>query len=144
VTLLAFRPGQRLLVDATAEELLEQYLEPFAPQDVAALTGRKGIVAGYAGCASLGLLVVMIEGVPWGLMPAYLSHACPVQDDDGQSAITGTSGAPAFDPYRRPLVVGDTVQGMDGRIGRVTMAEQRRLGVVFEHGSAWCGAARSG
>jgi hypothetical protein len=29
---------------------------------------------------------------------------------------------------------------MDGRIGRVTLVEPHRLGVVFERGSAWCGA----
>jgi hypothetical protein len=53
--------------------------------------------------------------------------------------------ASAFDPYSEPLALGDTVQGMDGRIGRVTLAEPGRLAVVFDRGGAWmsCIACRS-
>ncbi|WP_029000950.1 hypothetical protein [Azohydromonas australica] len=139
VALLTFRPGQRVFVDATADELREQYLEPFAPEEVVALAGREGVVVGYAGCASLELVVVMIDGVPWAFMPAYLAHVQSAEGDEGQAAVTDEGVATAFDPYREPLAVGDTVQGMDGRVGCVTLAERRRLAVVFEHGSAWCG-----
>jgi hypothetical protein len=58
------------------------------------------------------------------------------EGDDEREAMTS---GPAFDPYSEPLALGDTVQGVDGRIGRVTLVEPQRLGVAFERGSAWCG-----
>ena len=64
-------------------------------------------------------------------MPTYLAHSGLAQRQDKHAATMGERAAPAFDPYREPLAVGDTVQGMDGRTGRVTLAELRRLGVVF-------------
>lgn len=134
----AFWPGQRVRVDATADDLLEQDLNPFEPEEAAALAGREGVVVEHSGCASLGLVLVMLDSVPWAFMPAYLVPACPVEGDDELAAMT-SEGAAAFDPYREPLAVGDTVQAMDGRIGRVTVVEPQRLDVVFEHGSPWCG-----
>jgi hypothetical protein len=134
----AFRPGQRVRVDATADDLLEQDLNRFEPEEAAALAGREGVVVEHSGCASLGLVLVMLDGVPWAFMPAYLAPVCPAEGDDELAAMAG-EGAAAFDPYGEPLAVGDTVQGMDGRIGRVTLVESQRLEVVFERGSAWCG-----
>lgn len=126
-------------VDATVNELLEPYLDPFEPQEATALADREGIVVRQAECAPLRLVLVMIDGMPWGFVPGYLAHVDPVDGADKQPAMKGEGVAPAFDPYREPLSMGDTVQGMDGRIGHVTRAERRRLGVVFEGGSAWCG-----
>ncbi|WP_029002042.1 hypothetical protein [Azohydromonas australica] len=134
----AFRPGQRVRVDATADDLLEQDLNPFEPEEAAALAGREGEVVEHSGCASLGLVLVMLDGVPWAFMPAYLVPACPAEGGDEMAATTGEVAA-AFDPYCEPLAVGDTVQAMDGRIGRVTVVAPQRLDVVFEHGSPWCG-----
>jgi hypothetical protein len=136
----AFRPGQRVRVDATADDLLEQDLNPFEPEDAAALAGREGVVVEHTGCASLGLVLVMLDGEPWAFMPAYLSPICPAEGDDELAAMAGEGAATAFDPYSEPLGVGDTVQGLDGRIGRVTLVEPHRLDVMFERGSAWCGA----
>jgi hypothetical protein len=134
----AFRPGQRVRVDATADELLEQDPNPFEPEEAAALAGREGVVVEHSGCAWLGLVLVMLDGVPWAFMPAYLAQVCPAESDDELAAMAG-EGTTAFDPYTEPLALGDTVQGMDGRIGRVTVVEPRRLGMVYECGSAWCG-----
>ncbi|WP_066336047.1 hypothetical protein [Azohydromonas lata] len=135
----AFRPGQRVRIDATADDLLEQDLNPFEPEEAAALAGREGVVVAYSGCASLGLVLVTLDGVPWAFMPAYLAPVCPAEGDDELVAMAGEGAATAFDPYSEPLSVGDTVQGMDGRIGRVTLVQPQRLGMVFEPGSAWCG-----
>ncbi|WP_029001853.1 hypothetical protein [Azohydromonas australica] len=134
-----FRPGQRVRVDASADDLLEQDLNPFEPEEAAALAGREGIVVEHSGCASLGLVLVMLDGVPWAFMPAYLARVCPAEGDDELAAMAGEGAATAFDPYSEPLALGDTVQGMDGRVGRVTLVELQRLGVVFERGSTWCG-----
>jgi hypothetical protein len=133
----AFRPGQRVWVDATADELLDQDLNPFEPEEAPALVGRVGVVVEHSGCASLGLMLVMLDGVLWALMSAYLAPVSPTEGDDERAAMADS--APAFNPYNEPLALGDTVQGMDGRIGRVTLVERHRLGVVFERGSAWCG-----
>ncbi len=135
----AFRPGQRVRVDATADDLLEQDLNPFEPEEAAALAGREGVVVAHSGCASLGLVLVTLDGVPWAFMPAYLAPMPPAEGDDELAAMAGEGTACAFDPYTEPLAVGDTVQGMDGRIGRVTLVQAQRLGMVFEPGSAWCG-----
>jgi hypothetical protein len=135
----AFRPGQRVRVDATADDLLEQDLNRFEPEEAAALAGREGVVVEHSGCASLGLVLVMLDGVPWAFMPAYLAPVCPAEGDDELAAMAGEGAATAFDPYSEPLALGDTVQGTDGRIGRVTLVQAQRLGVVFERGSAWCG-----
>jgi hypothetical protein len=135
----AFRPGQRVRVDATADDLLEQDLNPFEPEEAAALAGREGVVVEHMGCAWLGLVLVMLDGVPWAFMPAYLARVCPAEGDDELAAMAGEGAATAFDPYTEPLALGDTVQGMDGRIARVTLVQTQRLGVVFERGSAWCG-----
>jgi hypothetical protein len=139
----AFRPGQRVRVDATADDLLEQDLNRFEPEEAAALAGREGVVVEHSGCALLGLVLVMLDGVPWVFMPAYLAPVCPAEGDDELAAMAGEGAATAFDPYSEPLALGDTVQGMDGRIGRVTLVQAQRLGVVFERGSAWCGDMNS-
>jgi hypothetical protein len=139
----AFRPGQRVRVDATADDLLEQDLNRFEPEEAAALAGREGVVVEHSGCASLGLVLVLLDGVPWAFMPAYLAWVCPAEGDDELAAMAGEGAATAFDPYSEPLALGDTVQGMDRRIGRVTLVQPQRLGVVFERGSAWCGDMNS-
>jgi hypothetical protein len=139
----AFRPGQRVRVDANADDLLEQDLNPFEPEEAAALAGRDGLVVEHSGCSSLGLVLVMLDGVPWAFMPANLAPVCPAEGDDELAAMAGEGAAAAFDPYSEPLVLGDTVQGMDGRIGRVTLVQAQRLGVAFERGSAWCGDMNS-
>jgi hypothetical protein len=120
----ALRPGHRVRVTARAVELLQQEVFPFEPDEAAAVAGREGLV------------VVEFDGVQWSFMPGFLAPACPAEGDD---EIAAMAGSPAFDPYSEPLALGDTVQGMDGRIGRVALAEPQRLGVVFERGSAWCG-----
>jgi hypothetical protein len=119
----AFRPGQRVRVDATADDLLEQDLNPFEPEEAAALAGREGVVVEHMGCASLGLVLMMLDGVPWAFMPAYLAWVCPAEGDDELAAMAVEGAATAFDPYTEPLTLGDTVQGVDGRIGRVTLVE---------------------
>jgi hypothetical protein len=59
----------------------------------------------------------------------------PAEGDDERQTMTS---GPAFEPYGEPLALGDTVQGMDGRIGRVSFIAPHRLGVAFEGGNAWC------
>ncbi|NML16978.1 hypothetical protein [Azohydromonas caseinilytica] len=135
----AFRPGQRVRVSATVGELLEQEQHSFEPEEAATLAGREGVVVEHAGCASLGLVLVMLDGMPWAFMPAYLARVCPAEGDDELAAMAGEGAATAFNPYSEPLALGDTVQGLDGRVGRVTLVQARRLGMVFEHGSAWTG-----
>jgi hypothetical protein len=132
----ALRPGQRVRVTARAVELLEQELFPFEPDEAAAVAGREGLVLKCDYIEVLGLVVVEFDGVQWSFMPGFLAPACPAEGDD---EIAAMAGSPAFDPYSEPLALGDTVQGMDGRIGRVTLVEPQRLGVAFERGSAWCG-----
>jgi hypothetical protein len=132
----ALRPGQRVRVTARAVELLEQEVFSFEPDEAAAVAGREGLVLKCDCIEVLGLVVVEFDGVQWSFMPGFLAPACLAEGDD---EIEAMAGSPAFDPYGEPLALGDTVQGMDGRIGRVTLAEPQRLGVVFERGSAWCG-----
>jgi hypothetical protein len=132
----ALRSGQRVRVTALAAELLEQEIFPFEPDEAAAVAGREGLVVKCEAIEVLGLVVVELGGVPWSFMPGFLAPACPAEGDDEREAL---ACGPAFDPYTEPLALGDTVQGLDGRIGRVTLVEPRRLGVVFKHGSAWCG-----
>lgn len=91
----AFRPGQRVRVDATADDLLEQDLNPFEPEEAAALAGLEGVVVEHLGCASLGLVLVELKGVPWAFMPAYLSRVCPAEGDDERAVMTGEGAATA-------------------------------------------------
>ncbi|WP_298233909.1 hypothetical protein [uncultured Azohydromonas sp.] len=132
----AFRPGQRVRVDATVGELLTHERHPFEPDEAAAVAGREGVVIGHPGCALLGLVLVRLDSEHWTFLPEYLVLAPPAEGDDEHAAMTSS---PAFDPYGEPLALGDTVQGMDGRIGRVSLIKPQRLGVVFERGGAWCG-----
>jgi hypothetical protein len=136
----AFQPGQRVCVTESVVDLLAQDLYPFEPHEAELLAGAQGIVMERqgSGCAELGLVVVVdIAGTPWCFLPAYLRRACLAEGDDERAAMADS--APAFDPYSEPLALGDTVQGLDGRIGRVTLAEPGRLAVVFDRGGAWMG-----
>jgi hypothetical protein len=135
----AFQPGQRVCVTESVVDLLAQDLYPFEPHEAELVAGAQGIVVERQGsdCAELGLVVVDIAGTPWCFLPAYLTRACPAEGDDERAAVADS--APAFDPYSEPLALGDTVQGMDGRIGRVTLAEPGRLGVEFDRGGVWTG-----
>jgi hypothetical protein len=135
----AFQPGQRVCVTESVLDLLAQDLYPFEPDEAELLAGAEGFVVERQGsdCAELGLVVVDIAGTPWCFLPAYLTRACPAEGDDERAAVADS--APAFDPYSEPLALGDTVQGLDGRIGRVTLAEPERLAVVFDRGGAWIG-----
>ncbi|WP_157270608.1 hypothetical protein [Azohydromonas aeria] len=132
----AFRPGQRVRVHATAAQLLAQEVYAFEPEEVAAVLDGEGVVMEDGGCAALGLVVVAMKSEPWAFMPAFLRLVPAAEGDDECEAMTS---GPAFDPYREPLALGDTVQGTDGRIGRVTLIEPQRLGVAFERGGGWCG-----
>jgi hypothetical protein len=135
----AFLPGQRVRVDATVAELLAPGACPGDACQIEAVAGREGVVAGYLACDALVLVVVQLDVGPSAFMPRYLALAVPAEGDDERAFMTSDGAATTFDPYGEPLAVGDTVQGMDGRIGRVSLVEPYRLGVVFEHGSAWCG-----
>jgi hypothetical protein len=135
-TCSAFKPGMRVRVHATLMQLLVQEVYPFTHDDAEAVMGCEGVVMEDTGCAALRLVVVSMPGEPWAFMPAFLQLVTAGEGDDERQAMTS---GPAFDPYCEPLVVGDTVQGMDGRIGRVTLVKSHRLGVVYERGSAWCG-----
>jgi hypothetical protein len=134
-----FQAGQRVRVTARFAELLAQEVFPFEPDEAAAVAGREGLVAKCEAIEVLGLVVVELGGVPWSFMPGFLVLACPAEGDDELAAMAGEGTATASDPYTEPLALGDTVHGMDGRIGRVTLVEPQRLGVVFERRSAWCG-----
>lgn len=134
----AFRPGQRVRVHATLRQLLTQEVYPFTHDDAEAVMDAEGVVMQDAGCAALGLVVVSMPGEPWAFMPAFLQLVPAAEGDDECAAMTN---GPAFDPYREPLAVGDTVRGMDGCTGRVTLVEPQRLGVSFDCGSEWTGAA---
>jgi hypothetical protein len=131
-----FQPGQQVCVDVSAVELLAQEVFPFDPEDARPLAGCEGVVIEERQCTSLGLVLVRLNGEPWAFMPAYLRRVTPAEGDDEREAM---ASGPAFDPYGEPLALGDTVQCMDGRIGRVTLVEPQRMGMVFECGSAWCG-----
>jgi hypothetical protein len=135
----AFQPGQRVRVTESVVDLLAQDLYPFEPHEAELVAGAQGIVVERqgSGCAELGLVVVDIAGTPWCFLPAYLARACPAEGDDERAAMADS--APAFDPYSESLALGDTVQGLDGRIGRVTLAEPGRLAVVFNRGGTWMG-----
>jgi hypothetical protein len=135
----AFLPGQRVRVDATVVELLTQGACPGDARQIEAVAGREGVVAGYLACDALVLVVVQLDAGPWAFMPRYLALAVTAESDDERAFMTSDEAATTFDPHGEPLAVGDTVQGMDGRIGRVSLVEPHRLGVVFECGSAWCG-----
>jgi hypothetical protein len=131
-----FQPGQRVRVRATMAELLAQEVYPFKPEEAMAVAGCEGVVVESATCSVLGLVLVLLEGQHWTFVPQYLTPASGAQGEDERET---TASGPAFDPYTEPLALGDIVQGMDGRIGRVTLVEPCRLGMVFERGSAWCG-----
>jgi hypothetical protein len=132
----AFRPGQRVRVDVRLAELMPQGARPGDACQAEAVAGCEGVVAGYLACDALTLVVVDLDSGPWAFMPQYLAPASLAEGDDERAAM---ASGPAFDPYSEPLALGDTVQGMDGRIGRVSLVEPYRLSVVFERGSAWCG-----
>lgn len=134
----AFQPGQRVRVCAAAAELLAQEVFPFAPEDARALAGCEGEVIEDRQCSKLGLVLLLLDRGPWAFMPAYLQHLPASEGDDEPKAL---ASGPSFDPYSEPLAVGDTVRGRDGCIGRVMLVEPQRLGVSFECGSDWCGAA---
>lgn len=131
-----FRPGQRARVSAAVAELLEQKVFPFGPEDARALAGRKGVVVEDRQCSMLGMVALLLDGEPWAFMPAYLQHVPPAEGDDERQAM---AHGPAFDPYREPLGLGDTIEWFDGCIGVVTYIEPERLGVTFLGGSAWFG-----
>ncbi len=134
-----FLPGARVRVAATLQELSHYEHEPFPALAAWAVQGREGGVVEHVLYGLLGLVGVELDGMAglvWGFMPEHLARACPAEGDDEREAL---ESGPAFDPYGEPLALGDTVQGMDGRIGRVTLLQAQRLGVVFERGSAWCG-----
>ncbi len=138
-----FLPGTRVRVSATLEELSHYDHEPFPALAAQAVLGREGIVVEHVLYGLLGLVGVELDGIAglvWGFMPEHLAWTCPAQGDDEREAM---ESGPAFDPYGEPLALGDTVQGMDGRIGRVSLLEPQRVGVVFERGSAWCGDMNS-
>jgi hypothetical protein len=134
--LSAFQPGQRVRVTASVRQLELQESAPFLTTIAEAVTGREGVVVEHTVCKQLALVAVEMDGQTWGFMPAHLEAADPAEGDDEREAM---AGGPSFDPYAEPLALGDTVQGMDGRIGCVTFIEPQRLGVMFERGSAWCG-----
>ena len=132
-----FWPGQRVRVDAAVAELLVQEPCQFEAGEAQAAAGLEGVVTGYMACDALVLVVVQLGHGPWAFVPRYLAPV-PVPATKGDDKREAVARGPAFDPYAEPLAVGDTVQGTDGRIGRVTLVEPQRLGVVFERGSAWC------
>jgi hypothetical protein len=134
-----FLLGARVRVTATLEELSSYDHEPFPALAAWAVQGREGGVVEHVLYGLLGLVGVELDGMAglvWGFMPEHLARACPAEGDGEREAM---ESGPSFDPYGEPLALGDTVQGMDGRIGRVTLVQAQRLGVVFERGSAWCG-----
>jgi hypothetical protein len=131
-----FCPGQCVRVDATVAELLVQESCHLDAGEAQAAAGLEGVVMGYLECDALVLVVVQLGHGPWAFVPRYLASVPAAEGDDEREAV---ARGPAFDPYTDPLALSDTVQGMDGRIGRVTLIEPQRLGVVFERGSAWCG-----
>ena len=83
----AFRPGQRVRVDATLAELLDQHIYPFELEEAKAVAGCEGVVMEDGGCAPLGLVLVMLDGMPWVFMPAYLRHMPPAEGDDELAAM---------------------------------------------------------
>jgi hypothetical protein len=131
-----FQPGQRVRVRATMAELLAQEIYPFKPEEAMAVAGCEGIVVESATCFVLGLVLVLLDRQHWTFVPQYLTPASGALGEEGREAM---ASGPAFDPYSEPLALGDTVQGMDGCIGHVTLVEPQRLGVAFR-GGAWCGA----
>lgn len=133
---LALHPGRRVRVSATVAQLRQQHVFAFAAPVAHAVAGREGVVVECLQSLALTLVVVALDGEHWTFVPEYLAPVPPAEGDDEREAI---ARGPAFDPYSEPLALGDTVQDMDGRIGRVTLIEPRRLGVVYGRGSAWCG-----
>jgi hypothetical protein len=125
----AFLPGACVRVAATLEELAQYDCEPFPVLAAGAVMGREGRVVAHILYALLGLVAVELDGLVWGFRPEHLARLASPADAAG-----------AFDPYTEPLALGDTVQGMDGRTGRVTLVEPLRLGMAFERGGAWCGS----
>ena len=123
-----FLPGARVRVTATLEELAQYDFEPFPVLAANAAMGREGRVVEHILYGLLGWVAVELDGLVWGFRPEHLALVA--------SSATAAGG---FDPYTEPLALGDTVQGMDGRIGRVTLVQAQRLGVAFDRGSAWCG-----
>ncbi|WP_156901447.1 hypothetical protein [Azohydromonas australica] len=124
----AFLPGACVRVVATLEQLVQYDCEPFPVLAAGYVMNREGRVVAHVLYALLGLVAVELDGLIWGFRPEHLAQV---------ALPAGAAGG--FDPYTEPLALGDTVQGMDGRVGRVTLVEPQRLGVAFERGSAWCG-----
>lgn len=123
----AFLPGAYVRVVATLEQLAQYDCEPFPVLAAGYVMNREGRVVAHVLYGLLGWVAVELDGLVWGLRPEHLA------------LLASPAGAVGFDPYTEPLALDDTVQGMDGRIGRVTLVEPQRLGVAFERGSAWCG-----
>ena len=74
----SFRPGERVRVVATVQQLQLQPRRPFKVYDAVQVTGREGAVVHDDDCALQGLVAVEINGMPWCFNPLGLQRVEPL------------------------------------------------------------------